>query len=78
MILTVLALSSFTTTADRLTAAGDVLVAATLFLAAIAAVVALLAYAVATGTPDLQLSVHFDTYALHDLTHTRKAGKKGK
>lgn len=55
-----LALSLFTTTADRLAAAGDVLVAATLTLADIAAVVALLAYAVSTGPPDLQIQVWFN------------------
>lgn len=59
VIFTVMALSSSASTADRLAAAGDVLVGATLLLAAIAAVVALLAYAVSTGTPDLQLQVHF-------------------
>jgi hypothetical protein len=48
VILTVLALSSSASTADKLEAAGDVLVGATLLLAAIAAVVALLAYAVST------------------------------
>jgi hypothetical protein len=46
VILTVMALTSSASTADRLAAAGDVLVGATLLLAAIAALVALLAYAV--------------------------------
>ncbi len=78
MILRALALTSFASRADRVAAAGDVLVGVTLLLAAIAALVALLAYAVSTGAPDLCLSVHFDSYALHDLTHTRTAGKKGK
>lgn len=59
VILTVLALSSSASTADKLAAAGDVLVGATLLLAAIAAMVALLAYAVSTGSPDLQISVLF-------------------
>ena len=59
-ILTLLALTSSAHTADRLAAAGDVLVGATLLLAAIAALVALLAYAVSTGAPDIQLSVQFD------------------
>jgi hypothetical protein len=48
VILTFLALTSSANTADRLAAAGDVLVGATLLLAAIAALVALLAYAVST------------------------------
>jgi hypothetical protein len=60
VILTVLALSSSASTADKLEAAGDVLVGATLLLAAIAAVVALLAYAVSTGAPDLQVRVDFN------------------
>ena len=59
VILTVLALTSSASTADRLAAAGDVLVGATLLLAAIAALVALLAYAVSTGPPDLEISVRF-------------------
>jgi hypothetical protein len=57
ILLMVIPLSSFKTTADRLTWAGDVLVGATLLLAAIAAVVALLAYAVSTGPPDIRLRV---------------------
>jgi hypothetical protein len=59
VLLTVIPLSSFKTTSDRLTWAGDVLVGATLLLAAIAAIVALVAYAVSTGLPDLQFSVQF-------------------
>jgi hypothetical protein len=59
VVLTALALTLFTSTADRLVAAGDVLVGATLLLAAIAAVVALLAYALSTGAPELQISVRF-------------------
>ena len=54
VILTVLALTSSADLADRLAAAGDVLVGATLLLAAVAAVVALLAYAVSTGLPGLR------------------------
>lgn len=54
------ALSSSADTADRLAAAGDVLVGATLLLAVIAALVGLLAYGVSTGSPDLRLSVHFE------------------
>jgi hypothetical protein len=59
VILTVVALTSPGNAADRLAAAGDVLVGATLLLAVIAALVALLAYAVSTGPPNLQLSVQF-------------------
>jgi hypothetical protein len=59
VILTAMALTSSASTADRLAAAGDVLVGATLLLAVIAALVALLAYAVSTGAPDLQLSAVF-------------------
>jgi hypothetical protein len=60
VMLTVLALSSSASTADKLAAAGDVLVGATLVLAGIAAVVTLLAYAVSTGSPDLQIRVSFN------------------
>ena len=59
-ILTSMALSSNADTADRLAAAGDVLVGATLLLAVAAALVALRAYAVTTGTPDLKLQVLFE------------------
>jgi diacylglycerol kinase len=63
VILTVVALSSSASTPDRLAAAGDVLVGATLLLAIIAALVALLAYAVSTGLPDLELGVQFGNTA---------------
>jgi hypothetical protein len=53
VVLAVLALTFVAGAADKLAAVGDVLVGATLLLAAIAAVVALLAYAVSTGAPDL-------------------------
>jgi hypothetical protein len=59
VILTIRALTSSADLADRLAAAGDVLVGATLLLAAVAAVVALLAYAVSTGLPDIGLRVEF-------------------
>jgi hypothetical protein len=59
VLVTVIPLSSFKTTSDRLTWAGDVLVGATLLLAAIAAIVALVAYAVSTGLPDIRISVEF-------------------
>jgi hypothetical protein len=45
--------------ADGIALAGDVIVAATLLLAVIAAAVAVLAYAVSTGAPGLQVSVEF-------------------
>ena len=45
--------------ADRLTEAGVVFAGATLLLAAIAAVVALVAYAVSSGAPDIQFKMHF-------------------
>lgn len=60
VILTAMALTSRGQTSDKLAAAGDVMVGATLFLAVIAALVALLAYAVSTGLPDLQVSIQFD------------------
>lgn len=60
VILTVLALTSSAGTADRLAAAGDVLVGATLLLAAIAAIVALVAYAVSTGLPNIGVRVDFN------------------
>lgn len=44
---------------DRLAAVGDVIGAATLLLAMVAAVVALLAYAASTGSPDLRIQVDF-------------------
>jgi hypothetical protein len=46
--------------ADRIGEAGDILAGGTLLLAAIAAVVALLAYAVTTGLPRLRLKVLFE------------------
>jgi hypothetical protein len=59
VILTVIVLSSSASSTDRLAAVGDVLMGATLFLAVIAAVVALLAYAISTGPPDIRFSVEF-------------------
>lgn len=59
-ILTVIALTSTASTADRIALEGDVLVGETLLLAVIAALVALLAYAVSTGIPDLYLSAQFE------------------
>lgn len=59
VIVIVVALTSSAGLADRLAEAGVALGGATLLLAAVAAVVALLAYAASTGLPDIQLSVHF-------------------
>jgi uncharacterized membrane protein YdbT with pleckstrin-like domain len=60
VVLTAMALTAHGDTANKLAAAGDVMVGATLLLAIIAALVALLAYAVSTGLPDLQVSIKFD------------------
>ncbi len=59
-LLAALALSSGASASDRLAETGDILAGATLLLAFIAALVAMLAYAVATGSPDLKLQVHFE------------------
>jgi hypothetical protein len=59
VIFAVLIVSSSGNYADRLAAVGDVLVGATLLLVVVAAVVGLLAYAVSTGMPDLEMSVQF-------------------
>lgn len=56
-ILTALALTSKANTADRLAAAGDVLVGATLLLGLAAALVALLAFMVTAGAPNLRLQL---------------------
>jgi hypothetical protein len=73
VLLTVIPLSSFKTTSDRLVWAGDVLVGATLLLAAIAAIVALVAYAVSTGAPDIQLSVQFGDSSPNKLAFKAEA-----
>jgi hypothetical protein len=57
VILTALALTAKADLADRMAEAAAIFAGATLLLAAIAAVVALLAYAVSTGPPDLLLKV---------------------
>src|ERR1700730_9669519 len=59
VILTVVALNSRASLADRLAEAGGVVAGATLLPAAIAAVVALVAYAVSSGAPDIQFKIHF-------------------
>jgi hypothetical protein len=78
VILTVIALTSSADSADRLAAAGDVLVAATLLLAAVAALVALLAYAVSTGPPDLKLSMRFDFSEANNPKFSAEIGEDGK
>jgi hypothetical protein len=59
VILTVLALTARADLADRMAEAGAVFGGGALLLAAIAGVVALRAYVVATGLPDIQLKVEF-------------------
>jgi hypothetical protein len=56
-ILAAIALTSKANTADRLAAAGDVLVSATLLLGAAAALVALLAFILTAGVPNLRLQL---------------------
>jgi hypothetical protein len=56
----VIVLTSTDRFSDRLVEAGDVLAGGTLALALLAAVVAVLAYAAATGVPDLKLQVQFE------------------
>jgi hypothetical protein len=77
VVLMALVLSWSLSTGDRLVALGDVLVGATLLLAAIAAVVALLAYAVSTGPPDLQIRIWFPFSAANKpefQAHTQEGG----
>lgn len=57
------ALTSPEATADKLALVGDVLAGATLLLAIVASSVALLAYAVSTGLPDLQISIEFGLHS---------------
>lgn len=59
VILMILALTARADLADRLAETADVFAGATLLLVVVAAIVALLAYAVSTGTPDLKFSVQF-------------------
>ena len=75
VILTIIALTSSTDTANRLAAVGDVLVGATLLLAAIAALVALLAYAVSTGLPNLKISIEFDFSKPNDRRFRRNGSQ---
>jgi hypothetical protein len=78
VIVTVIALTSSADTADRLAAVGDVLVAATLLLAAIAALVALLAYAVSTGLPDLKIRIEFESSRPNNPTFYAKPREGGR
>ena len=60
VILILLAMFSYKSNADRLAAAAAIFGGAAVFLAVIAALVALLAYAVSTGSLNMLLRVHFD------------------
>jgi hypothetical protein len=62
IVLIVLALIAHADLANRMAEVAAVFAGATLLLAAVAAIVALLAYAVSTGTPDLKASVHFSNH----------------
>ena len=66
VVLVLVALTSSESLADRLAWAAVVFGGATLLLAGIAAVVALLAYAVSTGLPDIQISVRFPFSAVNN------------
>ena len=67
VILAALALTAHADLADRMAEAGAVFTGATLLLAIIAAVVALLAYAVSTGLPDLWFKVEVKESAPNNL-----------
>ena len=64
LVILILSLSS-ASISDRLAEVGIIIAGATLALAAVAALVALLAYAISTGTPDLKLQVHFEFSSLN-------------
>jgi hypothetical protein len=66
VILFLVALTSSESLADRLAWAAVVFAGTTLLLAGIAAVVALLAYAVSTGLPDIQLCMRFPFSAVNN------------
>jgi hypothetical protein len=68
VILTALAWTAKADLADRVAEAGAIFAGAALFLAAIAAVVALLAYAVSTGLPDVLLKVEIPGSTPNNLT----------
>jgi hypothetical protein len=72
------ALTSSAKTPDRLAAATGVLAGATLLLAVIAALVALLAYAVSTGTPDIRLRVEFEGSRPNNLSFGADKSSSGK
>jgi hypothetical protein len=59
VVLGILAFTLAPDLADGIALAGDVMVAATLLLAVLAAAVAVLAYTVSTGAPDLRIRVKF-------------------
>jgi len=61
ILASIITLSESTTSfSDRLTETGDIIAGATLLLAVVAAVVALMAYAVSTGLPDLKVQIQFE------------------
>jgi hypothetical protein len=62
---------------DRLAEAGVIIAGATLVLALIAAVVAVMAFAAATGQPDLKLRVSFPFSAVNRPTFKAHSGKEG-
>jgi hypothetical protein len=66
-VLTGTVLSSKASLSDRLAEAGDVLAGGTLALALLAGLVALQAYASATGLPDLKLQILFGISDLNEL-----------
>src|SRR6266851_4210262 len=69
--------SSSAKLADRLAEAGDVLAGGTLLLAAIAALVALHAYANVTGLPDLKFKMQFPFSECNQPTFETSAGEYG-
>ena len=77
IVLTAIAVTYYDHIPDKLVAAGDVLVGATLLLAVIATLVALLAYAVSTGLPDLQISVRFDGSSPNNPAFEATVGRSG-
>jgi hypothetical protein len=70
----VVMLSSTASLSDRLAEAGVIIAGGTLVLALIAAVVAVMAYAAATGLPDLKLQVSFPS---SDVNRPRFQGRTG-
>jgi hypothetical protein len=76
-ILAILAKSSFRDNADRLAAEGAIFSGAAVLLAVIASLVALMAYAVSTGSPDLQLRIAFPFSKLNEPSFKAHIQKNG-